>query len=113
MRWGTIGAMPSELHLNPDRLRAHAAAAAELSEELRALLPGPDLAAAATVRTGVQRAVRELAELSAAMAGAAADVEDADREAATALRDAALRDPTLLEAALLDTARDTALRDVR
>lgn len=91
--------MASELHLHPDRLRAHAAAAAELSEELRALLPGPDLAAAAAVRAGVERAVRELAELSAAMAGAAAGVEDADREAATALRDTALR--------------DVALRDVR
>ena len=36
--------MPSELHLHPDRLLSHAAAAAALSEELRAALHGaPEL----------------------------------------------------------------------
>jgi hypothetical protein len=72
--------VPPELRLQPDRLRSHAVTAADLSEDLRGALPassgdvpgGPALVAEHE-RLGavLLGAVRELAELSAALAGAA------------------------------------------
>jgi hypothetical protein len=78
--------MPPELHLHPDRLLAHAAAAAGLSEELREALGGAPSADAGLVgeqerlRVAVEAAVRDLAELSAALGGAAAGMDAADAE---------------------------------
>jgi hypothetical protein len=82
--------MPHELHLHPDRLGAHAVTAAGLSEELRAALHAapPDLPPDVTavdgerVHAAVRRAVRELAALGTALAGAAAEYEAADRDVA-------------------------------
>jgi hypothetical protein len=86
--------MSPELRLHPDRLRSHAVTAAGLSEDLRAALrfaPGPvgghALAAehdrlSAAVLVGV----RELAELSAALADAASGAASADETVAGVLR---------------------------
>ncbi len=73
------------MHLRPDRLRAHAADAAELAGDLEALgrAPGP---AAERIDTVVRRARRELAEIEAALRGAAADAEAADDDAASSLQ---------------------------
>jgi hypothetical protein len=87
--------MSSELRLQPDRLRTHAVAAADLSEELRGLLPvmpppgagRPALAAEhERLRTAVLVAIRELAELSAAVAAAATAAVVADGAVARMLR---------------------------
>jgi hypothetical protein len=81
--------MRPELHLHPDRLRAHAAAAHELSDVLARSVRGPDLPAHAEIErisTSVRRAVRELAELSAALHAAARAAEAADDEAERSLR---------------------------
>jgi hypothetical protein len=70
--------MPPELHMHPDRLLAHAAAASGLSEDLRAALReaptgrGPVAGEHERLLGAVGVAVRELAELSAALAAAAA-----------------------------------------
>lgn len=84
--------MPSELHVHPDRLRAHAAAAADLSEALRSALPGPEPARDPGIGeeqlrlcSALAHAVRELAELSAALADAAAAAQESDRAAARML----------------------------
>jgi hypothetical protein len=75
-----------ELQLHPDRLLAHAAAAAGLSEELRAALrsaPAVDVGVDGEqerLRVAVAAAVRALAELSAALSGAAARASAADAE---------------------------------
>jgi hypothetical protein len=81
--------MPPELHLHPDRLRGHAITAADLSEELRAVLgacggewPAAERGRLLAVTTG---AVRELAELSAVLAAVAADAAAADADAARAV----------------------------
>jgi hypothetical protein len=79
--------MPPELHLHPDRLLAHAATAASLSEELRAALHDPPaldvglVAEHERLRAAVGAAVRELAELSAVLAGAASAATAADAAA--------------------------------
>jgi hypothetical protein len=88
--------MAPELHLDPDRLRAHASAAAGMSEELRgALHEAPDGIVADTeqerIRAVVGGAVRELADLSAALAGAADTAGSADAEVGRSLR--AILDP--------------------
>lgn len=72
------------MHLRPDRLRAHAAEAAEMADALARLGP-PPLQAAEPVTTAVAAAGRELAEIAAALRGAAASAETADRGAADAL----------------------------
>jgi hypothetical protein len=85
--------MPPELHLHPDRLLAHAAAAAGLSEELREALGGAPTVDAGHVgeqerlRVAVGAAVRELAELSAALGGVAAEVSAADATVEGRLRE--------------------------
>ena len=73
------------MHLRPDRLRAHAADAADMAEALAKLerAPGP---AAEPVDTAVTRARRELTEIEAALRGAAAAVEAAEHTAVDALR---------------------------
>ncbi|WP_219418445.1 hypothetical protein [Pseudonocardia nigra] len=81
--------MPPDLHLHPDRLRGHAARAAALSEDLRAVLrhvPAPqgqvldaEQERLCALATG---AARELAELSAALAAAATEAAAADTAAA-------------------------------
>jgi hypothetical protein len=73
------------MHLRPDRLRVHAADAADMAEALAKLgrAPGP---AAEPIDTAVTRARRELAEIEAALRGAAAAVEAAERAAEDALR---------------------------
>jgi hypothetical protein len=86
--------MPPELHLHPDRLRAHGASASGLSEELRAVLrqapvdggPLPNEQERLLGAVGV--AVRELAELSAALGGAAAAATLAEAEIRARLREA-------------------------
>ncbi len=88
--------MPSELHLHPDRLLSHAAVAAALSEELRGALhavPVADLGFAAEqerLQGAVSAAVRELAELSAALGSAAAAASAAEADVSGSL--ARLRD---------------------
>ncbi|WP_433556830.1 hypothetical protein ACQPWY_32975 [Pseudonocardia xinjiangensis] len=86
--------MSSELRLHPDRLRSHAVTAAGLSEDLRAALwfgPGPVGGRALTAEherlgAAVLVAVRELAELSAALADAASAATSADDAVAVILR---------------------------
>jgi hypothetical protein len=73
------------MHLRPDRLRAHAAEAADMAEALAKLGRAPGLAAD-PVDTAVTRARRELAEIEAALHGAAGVVEAAERAAEDALR---------------------------
>jgi hypothetical protein len=79
--------VPPELRLQPDRLRSHAITAAGLSEDLRGVLPpfsgdvpgGQALVAEhERLRAVLLGAVRELAELSAALAGAATAAAAAD-----------------------------------
>lgn len=86
--------MPPELHLHPDRLLAHASAAAGFSEELLAAVRDPPAAAPGLaaeqerLRAAIEVAVRELAELSAALGGAAAAATAADADALGRLREA-------------------------
>jgi hypothetical protein len=68
------------MHLRPDRLRSHAADATELAGALAALGRPPG-AAAEHIDTARLRALRELAEIEAALRGAAADADAADRAA--------------------------------
>ncbi|MFD1516185.1 hypothetical protein [Pseudonocardia yunnanensis] len=86
--------MPPELRLQPDRLRSHAITASGLSEDLRGVLPpssgdvtgGPALVAEhERLRAVLLSAVRELAELSAALAGAATVSAAADGAVAVAM----------------------------
>jgi hypothetical protein len=86
--------VPPELRLQPDRLRSHAVTAAGLSEDLRAVLPqfsgdAPGghalLAEHERLRAALPGAVRELAELSAALAGAATAAVAADGAVARAM----------------------------
>jgi hypothetical protein len=78
--------MPPELHLHPDRLRAHGAAASGLAEELHAALRGapiddvPIPFEQERLLGAVGAAVSELAELSAALAGVAAAATTAESE---------------------------------
>lgn len=81
--------MPPQLHLHPDRLRAHAATAAGLSEDLGAVRAGSDVSRGGPrvewLVTVVLHAVGELAELSAVLAGVAAAAEAADAQVARSL----------------------------
>ncbi|HEY0813209.1 MAG TPA: hypothetical protein VGE11_07990 [Pseudonocardia sp.] len=69
------------MHLRPDRLRAHAADTADVAGALEALgrAPGP---AAERIDFALRRALRELAEIEAALRGAAAHADAADQTAA-------------------------------
>jgi hypothetical protein len=69
------------MHLRPDRLRSHAVDAADLACALKALGRAPG-AAAERIDTALLLAQRELAEIEAALRGAAADVDAADQAAA-------------------------------
>ncbi len=73
------------MHLRPDRLRAHAADAAEMADALARLGRAPG-SVAEPIDTAVTRARRELAEVEAALRAAAATAEMADRAAEDALR---------------------------
>ena len=72
------------MHLRPDRLRAHAAEAADMADALARVgrAPGP---AAGLVDTAVARAHRELAEVEMSLRSAAAAAEAADHAAENAL----------------------------
>ena len=74
--------MPRELRLHPDRLRADAATAAGLVDELRRAAAGQVPAEDDRLRTRVLRATGELAELSEALAAAAAAAEEVDSRTA-------------------------------
>jgi hypothetical protein len=84
--------MPPELHLRPDRLHDHARTASGLAEDLHAALRGAPVGFDADRLLGVvEAAASELAELSAALRGAAAAGSAADAELSatlTRLRDA-------------------------
>ena len=73
------------MHLRPDRLRAHAAEAADMADALARLgrAPGP---AGGLVDTAVARARRELAEVEVSLRTAAAAAEAADHAVESALR---------------------------
>ncbi len=71
------------VHVRPDRLRDHAAAAAELAGSLQAVLDGRG---PAELDAALRRSARELAELGAVLAAAAVAAESADRAAMLALR---------------------------
>ena len=73
------------MHLRPDRLRAHAAEAADMADAL-ANLGVPPARAAEPIDVAVARARRELTAIDAALRGAAASAEAADRRAADAVR---------------------------
>ena len=83
--------MSAELHLRSDQLFGHAAAVADLSEHLRSALTGADVpptphdAETERLRAAVGRTVRDLAELSAVLAGVAVDAQVADDGAAIVL----------------------------
>ena len=72
------------MHLRPDRLRAHAAEAADMADALARLgrAPGP---AGGLVDTAVARARRELAEVEMSLRSATAAAEAADHAAENAL----------------------------
>jgi hypothetical protein len=84
--------MPPELHLQPDRLRAHARSASGLADELHVTLRGaPAGFEVERLQDAVRAAVSELAELAAALHGAAAAGDTAEAEVSatlTRLRDA-------------------------
>jgi hypothetical protein len=86
--------MPPELHLHPDRLLAHGAAASGLAEELHAALRGAPIDGEALLYEqerllgAVSAAMRELAELSAALAGVAAAATAAESEISDRFRQA-------------------------
>jgi len=81
--------MRPTVHLRPDRLRAHATAAAELTVGLRAVLggrPGFSSSGLDGLETTLHRALRELAELAVVLVAAAEAAEWADADAARAVR---------------------------
>ena len=84
--------MPPELHLHPDRLHDHAHSASGLAEELHLALRGAPVGLdVERLQGAIAAAVCELAELSAALHGAAAAGSAADAEVSatlTRLRDA-------------------------
>jgi hypothetical protein len=78
--------MPPELHLRPDRLHDHALSASGLAEELQAALRGAPVGFEAERLQGVvEAAASELADLSAALRGAAAAGSAADAELSATL----------------------------
>jgi hypothetical protein len=72
------------MHLRPDRLRVHAAEAAEMAEVLARLGRAPS-PAAGPVDTAVARARRELAEVEMSLRSAAAAAQAAEQAAEIAL----------------------------
>jgi hypothetical protein len=72
------------MHLRPDRLRAHAAEAADMADALARLGRAPG-SAGGLVDTAVARARRELAEVEMSLRSAAAAAEAADHAAENAL----------------------------
>jgi hypothetical protein len=72
------------MHLRPDRLRVHAAEAAEMAEVLARLGQAPS-PAAGLVDTAVARVRRELAEVEMSLRSAAAAAEAAEQAAEIAL----------------------------
>lgn len=85
--------MAADLHRDPGRLRAHAATAAALADELRvaAARPGPVDPTADRLRSAVRRTAAELADLGAELAAAASAAEGGDRAAAAAFASVARR----------------------
>jgi len=78
------------MHLRPGALRAHAATAAGLVDELDGLAaPDAALPGAGELAAALVRARRELDAVRDALLAAAAAVEDADAAVADALRSAA------------------------
>jgi hypothetical protein len=80
--------MPPAVHLRPDRLRVHAAEAADLATCLRSVLedrPGDGAPALERLVTTLRRALSELGELDALLGAAADAAEHADAEAARSL----------------------------
>ena len=73
------------MHLRPERLRAHAVDAAEMADALARLgrAPGPSAEPIATSVTGARH---KLAEIEAALRGAAAAAEAADRAVEDTIR---------------------------
>jgi hypothetical protein len=86
--------MPPELHLHPDRLLAHGTTASGLAEELRAALRGAPVGSGPfrdeqeRLFGAVGAAIRELAELSSAVSGAAATATIAESQVEARFRDA-------------------------
>lgn len=81
--------MPPDLHVHAGRLHAHADTAAGLAEDLRAAAgrwPAAPGVEAERLHTAVRRAIGELVELSAVLAGAASAAQTADQHTATMLR---------------------------
>jgi hypothetical protein len=72
------------MHLRPDRLRAHAAEAADMADALARLGRAPG-SAGGLVDTAVARARRELAEVEMSLRSAAAAAEAADHAAENGL----------------------------
>jgi hypothetical protein len=72
------------MHLRPDRLRAHAAEAADMADALARLGRAPH-PAGGLVDTAVARARRELAEVEMSLRSATAAAEAADHAAENAL----------------------------
>lgn len=85
--------MRPEVHLRPDRLRRHAAAADQLADALlsallgpgRPVLAGPADDELARLETGARRAIGELAEMASVLRSAASAAESADTATAGAL----------------------------
>jgi hypothetical protein len=78
--------MPPELHLRPDELHDHARTASGLADELHAALCGAPVGFDTDrLQDVVQAAASELAELSAALHGAAAAGSAADAELSATL----------------------------
>jgi hypothetical protein len=80
--------MPPELHLRPDRLHDHARSASGLAEELHQALrgaPSGEVFDVGRLQGAVGAAVCELAELSAALRGAAAAGSAAEVEMSATL----------------------------
>ena len=73
------------MHMRPDRLRAHAADAADMAEALAKLGPAPG-PAAEPLDAAVTRARQEFAEIEAALRSAAAAADAAEYAAGEALR---------------------------
>jgi hypothetical protein len=71
------------MHLRPDRLRAHAAEAADMTDALARLGRVPEVG---PLDTAVLRARRELAEVEMSLRTAAAAAEAADHAAEDVLR---------------------------
>jgi hypothetical protein len=84
--------MQPAVHLRPDRLRVHAAEAADLADGLRSVVECRDGPADLDhVVTALRHALLELGELGAVLTAAAAAAERCDAEAVRTLRRAGPR----------------------